>query len=100
MTVVYFTGSGTEYDPYTVADEDDLKQIDTYMYYEDAFATEGDPYAYLGENRRTAYFLQTGDIALSASFKPLASYGDGYTYAFSGTYNGNGYVVSYPDVPR
>lgn len=98
MTVVYFTGSGTEYDPYTVADEDDLKQIDTYMYYEDAFATEGDPYAYLGENRRTAYFLQTGDIALSASFKPLASYGDGYTYAFSGTYNGNGYVVSYPDV--
>ena len=98
MTVVYFTGSGTEYDPYTVTDEDDLRQIDTYMYYEDAFATDGDPYAYLGENRRTAYFLQTGDIALSASFKPLASYGDGYTYAFSGTYNGNGYVVSYPDV--
>lgn len=98
MTVVYFTGSGTEYDPYTVADEDDLKQINTYMYYEDAYATEGDPYAYLGSNRRTAYFLQTGDVALSASFKPLASYGDGYTYAFSGTYNGNGYVVSYPDV--
>lgn len=96
MTVVYFTGSGTEYDPYTVADEDDLKQIDTYMYYKETYATEGDPYAYLGENRRTAYFLQTGDIVLSASFTPLASYGDGYTYAFSGTYNGNGYSISYP----
>ena len=98
MTVVYFAGSGTEQDPYRIENEYDLKQIDTYMYYEDAFATEGDPYAYLGENRRTAYFLQEADIALSLSFSPLASYGDGYTYAFSGTYDGNRYVISYSGV--
>ena len=98
MTVVYFAGSGTEQDPYRIENEYDLKQIDTYMYYKDAFATEGDPYAYLGENRRTAYFLQEADIALSLSFSPLASYGDGYTNAFSGTYDGNRYVISYSGV--
>ena len=95
LTIVYFAGAGTSASPYYVRNEQDLRYIDTYMYYVDSYATEGDAYAFLGENRRTAYFMQSGDILLSPTFVPLATSGDGYDRSFRGTYNGNGYTVSY-----
>lgn len=80
LTVVYFTGNGTEQDPYLVKEQADFKYIDIYG---------SDGYDYLGANRKRGYFKQIADIYVNSTFKPIGGEGDG----FEGTYDGNGYRV-------
>ncbi len=94
LTVVYFEGEGTLQDPYLIYTLEDFYHIDDYMHFETADETV-DTRAYLGANRREAYFKQMDDILMPSSFKPIASVGNGYTNAFSGSYNGNGYEFYY-----
>ena len=102
MVVVYFENNGTIIDPYLVYDLNDFYYIDEYMHYETGYDVL-DPRAYIMENlpeneridRRNAYFKQVADIVLTASFVPNGDVGEGYTNEFSGSYDGNGYTISY-----
>ncbi len=94
LTVVYFEGEGTLQDPYLIYTVEDFYRIDDYMHFEESDATV-DSRAYLGASRREAYFKQMANIIMPSSFKPIASVGDGYTNAFMGSYNGNGYEFYY-----
>lgn len=96
MTVVYFVGEGTSTKPYLIEDIDDFYYVDSYMHFEEGDATL-DTRAYLGANRRTAYFKQMGDITLPAAFTPIGAKGEGYTNEFMGTYDGNGFEFFYPN---
>ncbi len=74
-----FEGSGTESDPYQIADLDDLKNLSAYSNYWDK------------------NFVQTADIDASATTNWDDGYGfsrigDGYTY-FTGSYNGKGHII-------
>ena len=94
LTVVYFEGEGTELSPYEVRNLSDFYYIDEYMYYKDEYEVE-DARAYLGSNRRKAYFVQTGDLELASNFTPNGDKGEEYTSEFTGVYDGNGYEVWY-----
>ncbi len=96
LTVVYFENEGTELNPYEVRNLLDFYYIDEYMYYEDGYDVE-DERAYLGANRRKAYFVQTGDIELASTFTPIGEKGDDYTNEFTGVYDGKGYEMWYKE---
>lgn len=92
LTIVYFSGAGTQASPYLIGSQTDLAYIDAYMYWKEEYASL-DKFGFLGANRRRAYFLQTADITLNASFRPLGAPGADYTQTFKGTYNGGGKVI-------
>ncbi len=96
LTIVYFVGEGTLQDPYLIYTIEDFYRIDDYMYFEAGYETL-DERAYLGANRRSAEFKQMCDIALPATFTPIADKSDTYTKAFGGKYNGNGYEFYYSE---
>ena len=94
LVIVYFENEGTILDPYLVHNEQDFYYVDEYMHYEPSYESV-DEMAYLGANRRKAYFKQTGDVILDALFTPNGDKGEGYTNEFMGTYDGNGYEIIY-----
>ena len=98
MVVVYFVNEGTILNPYLINNLKDFYYIDEYMHYEDGYESL-DERAYLGENRRNAYFKQVADIVFTEAeanaFTPNGDKGEGYTNEFKGTYDGDGYEFVY-----
>lgn len=93
--IVYFTGNGSDIDPHLVKSEEDFAYIDIYMEDKPEYATN-DTLAYLGANRKKAYFKQNNDITLTRNYKPMgATVTAEMDNTFRGTYDGNGYVIDY-----
>lgn len=93
FTVVYFSGSGTSLNPYSISSQMDFEIISQYMHYQDGYEIN-DPLLYLGENRRNAFFRQTGNFVVSRNMNPICNPGEGYIRDFMGNYDGNGYEIS------
>lgn len=86
MRITYFTGSGTESDPYCVYDAEDFSMISAYMRtYADPSQEERFDLAF-GSGRKSAYFTQNADFEIDNSFVAVET--------FSGTYDGLNHVVS------
>lgn len=86
MRITYFTGSGTESDPYCVYDAEDFAMISSYMRtYSDQSEEERFNLAF-GAGRKSAYFTQNADFEINNSFVAVE--------IFSGTYDGLNHVIS------
>ena len=93
FVIVYFTGDGSDANPHLVKSEEDFAYINIYMEDKPEYATL-DTLAYLGVNRRKAYFKQVNDITLTRNYKPMgATVTAEMDNTFRGTYDGNGYVI-------
>ncbi|MFI3228945.1 MAG: hypothetical protein R3Y23_02105 [Bacillota bacterium] len=78
LIIVYYSGDGSEDNPYILDNLTDINYINIYM-------DSDSSYDYLGDNRTFGYYLQTSDINLGSSFTPIAN--------FAGVYDGGGYKV-------
>jgi uncharacterized membrane protein (UPF0136 family) len=78
----YFDGSGTNLDPYIIANEQD---IDNMANYYNNVSGEPDPY----------YYIMVNNINLpSSDFTPIGMNHSETGEPFNGHFNGNGYVIS------
>ena len=93
FVIVYFTGDGSDANPHLIKSEEDFAYIDIYMEERPEYATL-DTLAYLGANRRKAYFKLVNDITLTRNYKPMgATVTAEMDNTFRGTFDGNGYVI-------